>query len=147
MAPTRHRRSSPGRSPYDPTTSADDPAARPAVRLLDLLLQVSLDAGHTSLHFVPEGPETGKVTAHADGSTRVLLQSPADAIGAFIERLRQLAEWPGDAASPARGFIHIQQGSQPLVLRLTIAPTAIGLESATLELGWDDEAEPVVPDA
>jgi hypothetical protein len=137
MAPTRHRRSSPGGAPYDPTISAEDPAARPAVRLLDLLLQVSLDAGHTSLKFVLEDREMGLVTANANGTSRVLLRSPADAIQAFIERLRELAEWSRDTSSQV-GFIHIKQGSQPLALRLTIGPSPLGLESATLELGWDE---------
>jgi hypothetical protein len=87
---------------------------------------------------VVEDRETGLVTANANGASRVLLRSPADAIQAFIERLRQLAEWPTDASSRV-GFIHIRQGSQPLALRLTMAPSPLGMESAILELGWDDE--------
>ncbi len=137
MAPTRHRRVSSGRAAYDPTTSADDPSARPTVRLLDLLLQVSLDAGHTSLQFRTEAPDAGLVVANADGETRVLLRTTAEAVQSFVERLKGLAEWPGGEAPV--GYIHIKQGSPPLALRLTLSGSGTEAESAMLELGWEDE--------
>lgn len=136
MSSTRHRRNPPQRDAYDPATSADDPAARPDVRLLDLLLQVSLDARHSALHFSVDAMEGGRVTAEASGGPTVLLRAPADALQAFVERLKLLANFGPEHTPPAEGVIPVSHAGTPVVLRLVTTAGPEGQELVRLEFDW-----------
>jgi len=145
MSSIRHRRSSSPRETYDPAHSADDPGARPAVRLLDLLLQVSLDAHHSALHFSVDDTDGGRVTAEAAGGPTVLLRAPAEALLAFVERLKLLADLDPAHTPPAEGLIQVSHGGAPVQLRVQTIVAVDGREQVRLAFDWPDRDQPGSP--
>jgi type IV pilus assembly protein PilB len=114
------------------------PSAKPVSRLARACLYLAIRESATDIHIDPD--ESGaRVRYRIDGRLVERMRLPAQACGAFLKQLKDMAGIVGAPGLPGAGIIHVRIDGRGMELRLSVSPVTHG-EKLVVRFG--DQAKP-----